>query len=305
MTMNAGTIAGNEATGNGGGIYLVEGSVLELSGSPSFGTDGNQAGTGDDAKRQDIYIAGYLGTNGGDGEDKDDPKLADSLIVTGALNVDKGSIWVGAEVADDSATDAQKENNHWDSLKQFAKFADTDTLMKADGTVNLTEAELTKVYEAFRNATTSDEYYGMSGDGQTGGVQCIYWEGVQGSRKVILRKVDSTFKSVKDMTFVVYKGSSTTPYINRDGTTRTQLGGTQISTEVPVEPMKSLDSGVFWIGKLPYGWYIIEETSLSPSTYFYLVVTANGIIEGPKEAGGTTNRSAAETAAAALYTANK
>jgi hypothetical protein len=122
---------------------------------------------------------------------------------------------------------------------------------------------------------------------------------------VILRKVDSTYESVKDMTFIVYKGSSTTPYINRDGTTRTQLGGTQISTEVPVEPMKSLDSGVFWIGKLPYGWYIIEETSLSPSTYFYLVVTANGIFEGPEAAGGTTDRSAAETAAAALYTANK
>jgi len=104
-TYNQNVISGNTAGVHGGGIYLPEPSKLSIAGIPDFGgtdaTGGNRIGTGANEKREDIFIAGYLGLNG------DDPKLADSLIVTGKLyesltSVDdvKGQIWVGAQQQD-------------------------------------------------------------------------------------------------------------------------------------------------------------------------------------------------------------
>ncbi len=271
MNLNAGTISGNEvaSSGNGAGIYLLEGSTLNISGSPSFGgttaTDGNHLGTGTNAKREDIYIAGYLGKKGGSGSDKDDPKEATSLIVTGPLNVDKGSIWVGAQ------KENNQDNNHWDTLKQFAKFA--NALMTRDSNGNtiidsskLTTDQVTQIYEAFRNAVLSDETYGMTGDGQTGGIQCIYWEGVQGSRKVILRKVNNSYTSLPGGNFKILKGSK-------------EVEGTDINGRTNVKSFKSGSSGVFYIGTMDYGTYFINETEAPSGGYtsgwYYFILDGN------------------------------
>jgi hypothetical protein len=59
-----------------------------------------------------------------------------------------------------------------------------------------------------------------------------------------------------------------------------------------------------WIGTLPYGWYIIEETGTTPK-YFYLVVTANGTFGTSEAADGYSDRTDAETKATEVYNANK
>ena len=126
---------------------------------------------------------------------------------------------------------------------------------------------------------------------------------------MILRKVDTNYTPIKDKTFVLYKGSNTSAYVVKDGNDRTQLGGTlpANSQGVALDPMKSLDSGVIWIGSLPYGWYILEETVAEGTTpkYFYLVVTANGTFGTSEAADGYSARAAAETRAATVYNANK
>ncbi len=309
VDMTGGYIEHCMATGNGAGIYLPEGSTLNISGSPSFGgtaaTDGNHIGTGTNAKREDIYIAGYLGTKGGDGTDKDDPKLADSLIVTGKLygslttEQAKGQIWVGAQQQDN------EDNNHWDTLKQFAKFADalmtgTGDTMKIDDS-KLSESDVEKIYAAFRNATLTDETYGMTGDGQTGGIQCIYWEGVQGSRKVVLRKVeDSTYESIQGAVFDVYKGNSTKVFVLKDKN--------KIKPDETLRDLDSKASGVFWVGELPYGVYYLHETTVpsgytgygtSEGRWFYLVIgddTVAGSRDGVVMSEGYETRDEAKAA---------
>ena len=140
----------------------------------------------------------------------------------------------------------------------------------------------------------------------------IYWTGSSGSRKVILRKVDEDYTAVKDKKFVVYKGSGASPYIVKNGTARTQLGRTSGTstgdTSVTVDAMRLLDSGVFWIGNLPYGWYIVEEEAEAGASpkYFFLVVTGNGTYgtlgeDGKDKADGYNNRSDAETQAKKVY----
>ena len=210
-------------------------------------------------KREDVYIAGYLGLDG------ENPKLADSLIVTGKLYESltteqvKGQIWVGAQQQNN------EDNNHWDTLKQFAKFADalmtvTGDTMKIDDS-KLSESDIEKIYAVFRNAVLSDATYGMTGDGQTGGIQCIYWEGVQGSRKVILRKVDGdNYASLAGAKFNVYKGTATSPYVVKD------KNKVKPDETLSSENLTSLDSGVFWIGTLPYGVCYLEETK-EPGRY--------------------------------------
>lgn len=247
------------------------------------------------AVRQDIYLA----------ETSENPasiKLTGDLADGTGRYIGDGTIWVWAE-----------HENHHKQLTPFAKPEGVD-FVKVENGQSVPEGKIDAAHlKAFRNAQDDGATDNSFAESETlwlygtieGDDGFIYWNGVAGSRKVVLRKVNSYFAPVKDMTFVVYKGKSLIPYINKDGTTITQLGGEQRSTVVPVEPMKSLDSGVFWVGNLPYGWYIIEETSVAPIAYFYLVVTANGVFEGPEAPGGTNDRSQTEKAAADLYTENK
>ena len=43
------------------------------------------------------------------------------------------------------------------------------------------------------------------------------------------------------------------------------------------KPLKSLDSGVFYIGELFYGTYYIKETSTDPDRVFIVTVNENGV----------------------------
>ena len=267
MSMENGTINGNKASGNGAGIYLIEKSRLILSGNPNFGgtssSGGNQIGTYSNAKREDIYIHGYLGKKGGEDEDADDPKVAESLIVSGALNLPKGSIWVGAEQREN------EDDNHWDAYKQFAVFS--ENLMDGD-IVNLSEIQLKTTFEAFRNATASAEYYGTAGEIPL----YLYWEGPKGSHKVILRKVNEDYQSLLGARFEIHKGSPTGPLVSivdENGNNMTLF--------------TSLESGVYFVGYLDYGIYYLHEITIptgyqqvtegNDGNWYILTVGENGV----------------------------
>ena len=262
VSMTGGTISGNASGGIGGGIYLeyINSSnygVLNLSGSPSFG-DGNFQ----NSARQDIALPGL-----GDTSKEESPLL--SLVVAGTIHGDKGSIWVWAE--DENSTE---EINHYKVNRQFA-------------VIGAAVPETT--LQVFCNArpdsdtdnNTGEYLYGTS-EGDTPGY--VYWSGVKGSRRVILRKIDNTYASLSGKTFTIYKGSATTPY--------------QPKGENPLENLQSGSSGCFWIGDLPYGWYIVEEGASGP--YFYIVVTESGNY-GTDFVGGYGERTDAENDAAAKY----
>ncbi len=109
LTVGSGsTVRNSVTTADGAGIYLTEGSKLKISGDPSFsgntvsvshtsakngGESIYTAGTAE----QDIYIAGYQGTN------------AVSVEVTGNLTGAPGSVWVWAE-----------QTPHYTQGRQFA-----------------------------------------------------------------------------------------------------------------------------------------------------------------------------------------
>ena len=315
LTVTDGAVLQNSiTTRSGAGIYLEQGSTLNLSGSPSFGgtdlvtqddpesgksagdlkgQEGNFAVKGSDFKteanepvnggkqypmsgnsylvRQDIFIAGYA-------SDAPEATNAASLVVAGDIASGEGSIWVWAQ-----------ENPHYMATRQFGKIGDG---------VSVSEETL----NAFRNArddtateNETGEYLRGTLEGDTAG--CLYWNGVNGNRKVILRKVNSSYAPASGKSFTVYKGKSTNPYVVKDK----KAGTSQTLSE-----LGSLESGVFWIGNLTYGWYIVEEyIDSETSTYFYVVVTEKGVFEGPDKAGGLPSRSSAENMAADLYNAKK
>lgn len=319
VNLTGGTITGNRATGNGAGIYLAEDEInstythgiLNIEGDPSFGGTGVSNGTLDtsvgnftveleDGKtnggmaygkaRQDIFIAGYIGTV--EESNATVPKKADSLRVVGMLTdpadntktmpMPAGSIWVWAEIP--SSTD---ENNHYEQLKQFAKLTPVTVL---------TDDQKTAAMKAFRNAVpddltgASEVLLGEFSDDDTATTKVdIYWSGVKGSRKVILRKVaKDSYDSLENAVFVVYKGSATSPFVltHKDKTTKEQLGGTtKLEYATVLSEMKSMESGVFWIGELPYGTYYLHETaapdnrtgySANVGKWFCLIVDETG-----------------------------
>ena len=223
MTMTGGEITGCEAASGGAGIYLAEGSTLKLSGSPSFGgtgrktddvdsqiitedDDGNPIGnftTGvtlsDDAlngqkaytkARQDIFLEGYADEEGHEGETP-----ATSIVLTGALDVPNGSIWVWAG-----------DPAHYEMLKQFAVFEST-TVKSA-----MTSAQLEKSYAAFRNAWDdestgcgADYLTGQEGDDLTDEAgktwKCIYWTG---GFDFVFRKIDGDGIALDGAEFTLY-----------------------------------------------------------------------------------------------------
>ena len=212
--------------------------------------------------RQDIYIAGYAG-------DKDEDKSAASLVINGQITSGKGTIWVWAE-----------ESPHYKALCQFARIKDGLTV--SEDTCNV----FRNARDDIKTGNETGEYLRGTLEGETTGY--VYWNGVSGSRKVILRKVDESYTSYTAASFTVYKGTATSPY--------------QPKGEQPLTGLTPGDSGCFWIGNLPFGWYVIKEDDSGP--FFYVVVTAKGTYNGPEDPGGTT-RADAETAAKNLYEQNK
>ena len=224
MTMTSGTINGNTATTDGAGIYLEEYSTLKLSGSPDFGgtgretddvdseiitedVDGNPIGnftTGvtlsDDAlngqkeyakARQDIFLAGYADEEGHEGETP-----ATSIVVTGVLDVDSGSIWVWAG-----------NPAHYEMLKQFAVF-ESETVKNALSNGKKLESTM----QAFRNAWDdestgcgADYLTGQEGDDLSDGTntwKCIYWTG---GFDFVFKKINGNGNKLDDAVFTLYK----------------------------------------------------------------------------------------------------
>ena len=109
LTVGTGSVIRNSTTSaNGAGVYLAEGSTMNISGDPSFSNntvafDDTNAMNGlepvysSGKAEQDIYIAGYSDTD------------ASSLHVTGNLTGNPGSIWVWAS-----------NEPHYKQSKQFA-----------------------------------------------------------------------------------------------------------------------------------------------------------------------------------------
>ena len=264
VTVTSGTINRNESTGDGAGIYLEQGSRLYLSGNPSFGgagldvggnidtTKGNWQDTKFTAKtnggkayskpRQDIFIAGYE-------SNEEEATNAESLEITGDIDSGDGTIWVWAE-----------KSPHYATLRQFAKYSDAVSKKAA-------------TFAVFRNAGLDDEtgadqfgqyLYGTDYIEVEGIAGNVYWSGVKGSRRVILRKTNQTYEPLKGLQFVIHAGSP-----DGNPVTGIDIGGNETTTFI------SGDSGVFYIGDLNYGTYYIEEAN--PKNSFILTVDENGV----------------------------
>ena len=273
VTMTGGTVNKNESNGDGAGVYLAytdtdNQATLYLSGSPYFGGTGlTVAGNITTANgnwkdetltnelngakqylkpRQDIFIAGYHSDDEGD-------VSADSLVITGDIGSGDGTIWVWAA-----------ELPRYKSLCQFAKYEDgvTDTAA---------------TLATFRNARQDKEtgadqvgryLYGVTKSADTGGN--AFWYGTEGSRRVILRKVSSTFEALSGAEFKIHRGSMIGTLVES-----TDINGQKDSTFI------SGGSGVYFIDDLPYGTYYINETKnaggVAVNIWFTLTVNEDGV----------------------------
>ena len=244
VTMTGGTINKNESGGNGAGIYLSERSTLKLSGALGFGGTGLDVGgnitteignfkTGElkallnggknyERARQDIFIAGYDGDTS-----------AASLVVNGDIISGDGTIWVWAE-----------KLPHYRTLQQFAKYTSAVT-------------DPVETMKAFRNARPDDE----TGADQVGGYLYgvaksdgteynVIWYGIEGSRKVILRKVSDSYESLSGAKFEIHRGSQTGPLVS------IEINGEENTS------FTSGNNGVYFIGTLPFGIYYVHETTV-------------------------------------------
>ena len=254
---------------------------MKLSGDPDFGsgnfknetltgkTNGGEAYT---RPRQDVFLAGYLGKVGGSGANKDEPKMATSIVVTGPITSDK-PIWVSAE-----KPNGEEEDNHYEQLKQFAVLDDSLLKTNADGEQVIDQSKLSaddlkKIYSAFRNGVDDDTANNATGEPLTGAEgpngespKYIFWSGVSGSRRVILRKVeDGTNHAIKGAKFTIYTKSFS---VAKD------------ADKNPLENLETSSTGIIWLGTMNYGVYYLHEHTV-PDGY-------NGA--GTHEAGTDTGR---------------
>ena len=287
MTMTGGSISGNTVNAStlfedfeirgGAGIYLAsdgnKAAVLNLSGNPVFNnnfvvvandgaggteaisskTNGGQEVYSGSRVRQDIFMTGT-------GAPLTSIRLKGNLTTK-----DEGYIWVWPQ-------GGTEEENHYKMQKQFAVLA-----KDFSGTVTDTTCK------AFRNARPDDvtgctgEYlFGQNGD-PVNGYQCIYWTGVTGSRRVILRKVMESGGSfstpTSSYTFKIYSNEACTnlaSMIVRDA--QGKPSSQKFNDDGLVAAANS--SGVFFIGELAYGTYYVKEGGVDKT--FVVTVDADG-----------------------------
>lgn len=133
LTVGTGVTIQNAVTsGNGAGVYLAEGAVMNISGAPAFRnnvatgitlgenpTNGTAASFYSEGKTpQDIYIAGYTAAD------------AESIVVTGDISSEKGSIAVWAANAPHYIQNQQfavMSGGAWSGLDAFRN-AKTDVM---------------------------------------------------------------------------------------------------------------------------------------------------------------------------------
>ena len=101
----------------------------------------------------------------------------------------------------------------------------------------------------------------------------IFWSGVAGSRRVILRKVEEANGSFKPKNNAVFN-------VDTDANLPTHAKGivkTESSEEtVELTGLTSGTNGILWIGELPYGVYYLKEIRPQERT-FILTVDENGV----------------------------
>ena len=110
------------------------------------------------------------------------------------------------------------------------------------------------------------------------------------SRKVILKKADGdTYEPLTGATFTVYYADMQS-VVWVDG-----KNASGAAIKVLLKDLTSGAAGAFWIGKLPYGTYYLEETTspggyAKPTKYFQFKVDENGVSEMVATTWTLTNR---------------
>jgi hypothetical protein len=274
LTLSNATIKNNTVIANtedryGAGIYLSaadssegSGAILNISGNPVFqgntvvveGYSDKQNGGNaytDNKVNVDIYLA-----EGGTEENH----APESIIVTGDLTGENGSIWVWAD-----------NEYHRKQFMPFAKLKDGVTFSENNNPAVFYNA---RDDEATENRT-GDILYGYIDDDPT----TIVWYGVSGNRIVILRKVGSgSYQSLEGAEFIVYANAQGTR-IAKDANNN-PLGS-------ETEPLVSDANGTFFVGRLNFGTYYVKETKAPTSPtgytkpadgkYFIITVNENGV----------------------------
>lgn len=258
------TLRNSRTSGSGGAVYVAAGGKVYLSGNLSFGgrgtysngsintTVGNYS-TGvilpDNAKnggqeytaaRQDIYIA-ESGT------------APASIIVDGALTGGDGTIWVWAS-----------SSKHYKKQMPFARLAN------GASPGNLKAFRDARPDSATENDTGDYLYGTLTGEAPEGypNVTFIYWNGATGQVRVILRKVsDNGYDPLSGRHFKIIRNgdSSKTPIIDSNGN--------------KLDNLVSGSGGIFYIGYLPYGEYVVIELSPVNKEFSrdYITVDEDGV----------------------------
>ena len=277
VNISGGTIRGNyvsavsPANAKGAGIYLAEGSTLNISGDPSFGgADTDEEGSFNPAAgnllttnlpsgstnggkeytnaRQDIYIAGYNGTEAG------------SLNVTGEISSGTGAIWVWAEYG----TSTHVNNDHIHKDDQFGLIADGVTAT---------------TFDAFRDARVdadslagSSPLYGIMSSTNT---KHVIW-GKIGGADVIFVKTDGYGDELQGAKFSIYNDLACTEIVNI--TPKVGSSTTEATSD---------DEGKVEF-RAPVGVYYMKETTTpagyvsNTKKYIVLVGSGNLTIPDPK-----------------------
>ena len=282
-----GELKNSRTVDNGAGVYLATGGRLHLSGAPLFGgtdvdpadgfinnavgnfkvgtlTDQKNGGWGYTVAHQDIYL------------EENNSEMPACIIVDGMLSGENGSIWVWAE-----------SEYHYPQLKPFGVLESYNDDGELDGG-NLAIFRDARDDETTGN-TTASYLYGTK-VGPTAGY--VYWNGVEGSHRIILRKVKlSGFATYQGAEFTVYAGIDTNPYV--DPATGEELKRITDSDN---------EYGIFWVGDLPYGIYYLEEHAPQNGKWFYLIVEDPEYCSPDPLIGGAYNsRADARTAAETKY----
>ncbi len=275
MTMNGGTMKDNVCTnqnGDGAGIYLnafgADSAKLYISGNPVFennmvkknGYSGKENGhdatvyTGTGYVPQDIYLK------------ENHENAPASIIVTGDLTGADGSIWVWAQ-----------ESVHYKTLMPFASLADGVVFSETPTGGQFNSAHL----KVFRNARTDTETDNETETYLFGKMRDDYprnvcWSGIEGSAQVILVKVienGESFKALSGKSFTVYNSSKTRV---AKGKVLNDNGGEE---EIELTKLKLISGsgGAFFIGKLSYGKYYVEEDGVT-NKHFEITIDKGGVV---------------------------
>ncbi len=295
VKMTGGQISNNTAGNGGAGIYLTEGSQLQLEGNPSFGENnlidsehypGDPANTNGGEEvytggkvRQDIYIAGY----GAASEGATAPDAV-SLKVTGPITSGDGTIWVWAE-----------QNPHYLSDQQFAM------IELPEGTT-MEDEVLDAALKAFRNAVpdketgAGDEYLFGIRDTSSPDSLRVLW-GTSGL-DVLFKKIDSVGAALSGAEFTLYKeltvtgeGEEKTISLSDDDIYKVKDEDVKASSADATGTIKdsqgnAVEEGTVLFKKLNNGVYYMKETHV-PAGYkdsgnIYIVLVGSGALTVPE-----------------------